>query len=101
MNLQNWVSQARDHWKEFQPTRYKRRKADGQLEAELQLAAELTYQEMSELENQGYNEHEAWEMVRQTYLFPAEEAGLDQFDPTDPADVRQKQMYDNLAGIIF
>ena len=100
MNLQNWVNQARSHWKEFQPTRYQSLQASNQLETELQKAAELTHQEMSDLESQGYSEHEAWEMVREMYLFPQEESDQNPFDPNDQADVNRKQMHDNLAGLI-
>jgi hypothetical protein len=73
MNLQNWVSQARAHWKEFQPKRYAALEKSGKLEATLQEAAERTHQEMSAFEEQGFNNQEAWEMTRQRYLFPPEE----------------------------
>ncbi|MEW8436616.1 MAG: hypothetical protein AB2689_00520 [Candidatus Thiodiazotropha taylori] len=77
MNLHNWISKANEHWKEFQPTRYQELKESGQLEQALQQAAEQTHLEMSELEEAGYQNHEAWEMVRERYLFPKEEPGLE------------------------
>jgi hypothetical protein len=73
MNLQNWVEQARAHWKEFRPNLYRDLKASGQLEAKLQEAAERTFQEMGELRQMGYSEQESWEVVRQSYLFPPED----------------------------
>ncbi|MCY1311335.1 hypothetical protein D9M70_616230 [compost metagenome] len=76
MNLQNWVREARQHWKEFQPSRYKELKKAGQLEQALQQAAQQTYLELSQLEASGYNQHESWEQVRELYLFPLEEEGL-------------------------
>ncbi len=76
--LQNWINQAREHWKEFQPTRFKALKASGKLEETLRDAAELTALEMSELRAMGYYEQEAWEVVRESYLFPPEEGSNSQ-----------------------
>ncbi|RMX06835.1 hypothetical protein D8I35_10105 [Corticibacter populi] len=73
MNLQHWISQARDHWKEFQPTRYKQLQESGRLGQALKDAAEQTHREMTQLEEAGFANHEAWEMVRELYLFPPEE----------------------------
>ena len=78
--LQNWVSQARAHWKEFQPTLYSQLQKAGKLDAALQQAAQQaaqqTAEEMNELELSGMTEHEAWEMTREQYLFPPQEASL-------------------------
>lgn len=74
MNLNNWISQAREHWKEHQPAKFKELQRTGKLGLALKEAAERTHAEMTELENQGMANHEAWEMVRETYLFPKEEA---------------------------
>ncbi len=73
VNLQNWVRQAREHWKEFQPKRYSALVRSGTLEAALQDAAERTYRELRELEYQGYDHQDAWEIVRERYLFVPEE----------------------------
>lgn len=75
MNLENWISLAREHWKEFQPTRFKELQQTGKLKEALAEAAERTHLEMSDLENAGLTTHEAWEMVRELYLFPPEESG--------------------------
>lgn len=56
--LQNWVNQARVHWKEFRPTLYRDLKATGKLEAALKDAAERTFAEMGQLRAMGYNEQE-------------------------------------------
>lgn len=71
--LQNWVNQARQHWKEHLPSLYAQLQKSGKLEAALQQAAQQTAVEMDDLEQQGMTEHEAWEMTRQSYLFPPEE----------------------------
>jgi hypothetical protein len=72
-NLQNWVNQAREHWKEFQPNRYSALVKSGKLEAALQDAAERTLREQMDLEDQGFDPQAAWEMVRERYLFVPEE----------------------------
>jgi hypothetical protein len=73
VNLQNWVNQARKHWKEFQPNRYNALVKSGKLEAALQDAVERTYREVTELEDQGFDRQDAWEIVRERYLFVPEE----------------------------
>ena len=73
MNLQNWISQASAHWKEFTPKRYRALKQAGRLPSALKEAAERTHLEMNDLTAQGYDEHQAWEMTREKYLFPPQE----------------------------
>ena len=46
---------------------------NGRLDEALTDAAERTYREMTELQRMGYQEHEAWEVVRESYLFTPEE----------------------------
>ncbi|AUU95195.1 TPA: hypothetical protein ME607_001423 [Klebsiella pneumoniae] len=82
--LQNWVNQARQHWAEFQPTKYRELKKAGTLETALQDAAKRTADEMDQLENSGYREHEAWEMTREKYLFPPEEQSLKDQQDAEP-----------------
>ena len=74
--LQNWVSQVKAHWKEFQPTLYSQLEKSGKLDAAVQQAALQPAEEMTELEESGMTEHEAWEMTREQYLFPPQEASL-------------------------
>lgn len=73
MNLQNWVRDAKAHWKEFLPKRYAEFEKAGILNAQLQDAAERTSDEMSQLQNAGLSYSEAWERVRSEYLFLPEE----------------------------
>jgi hypothetical protein len=84
-----WISQARDHWKEHQPTRFRELKKVGKLGQALKEAAELTHREMSQLEAQGFKNHEAWEMVREKYLFPPQESGVEQDEPNPWAELRR------------
>ena len=87
----SWIAQANQHWKEHQPTTYKRLKAEGTLQTRLREAAEATQHEMDVLMNEGFDHEQAWEMVRERYLFPPEEAGLD--EPMEP-----NETYSAMAG---
>lgn len=70
MNLKNWISQAKAHWQEHQPTRFRQLQEAGTLGKALTDAAEQTYRETSELEWSGFQPDEAFQMVRERYLFP-------------------------------
>ena len=72
MNLQNWKDQAQAHWKEHQPERYHELEAAGALDSALQYAVDQTYAEVSQLEDSGFQPDEAFQMVRERYLFPPE-----------------------------
>jgi hypothetical protein len=69
MNLQNWVSEAIGHRKRFLPRRYREFEEAGILDEALQEAANLTYREVSSLENAGLSSEQAWEMMKGEYLF--------------------------------
>ena len=71
--MQQWIDQAREHWKEFQPKRYRQLKLKGTLGKDLYSAAEQTMLEMEQLQAQGMSHLEAWEATREKYLFPAPE----------------------------
>lgn len=71
-----WKEEARQHWQEFQPTRFNELTASSQLEDALDYAVEQTWAEMQSLMSGGFQAHEAWEMVRENYLFVHEEEGL-------------------------
>lgn len=81
-NLQNWVRLGREHWKEFQPTMYKRLLAKGTLDEKLQEAANKTFEDVMDLEHKGYQPDEAWQMVRERYLLLPEEKGIDTSEQT-------------------
>ena len=73
MELDRWMSEAREHWRKFQPRRYASLKEAGLLESSLKYAAEQTYLEVSQLERSGFQPDEAFQMVREEYLFPPAE----------------------------
>ena len=70
MNLQNWKTMARQHWKEHLPEKYRQLKEAGTLEAALDQAVEQTYRETEQLEASGFSPDEAWQMTREQYLLP-------------------------------
>lgn len=72
-SVQSLMAQGREHWREFQPKRYKKLKAAGELESELKAAAELTLKAMATWREVGYTEHEAWAATRELYLIVPEE----------------------------
>lgn len=82
MQHPNWIAQARQHWQEHLPKMYARLKADGTLQAKLTEAADATARDLENLMGQGFNYQEAWEQVRETYLFLPEEKGA---SPEAPA----------------
>ncbi|MCP4305500.1 MAG: hypothetical protein GY788_11605 [bacterium] len=81
MNSNSWKNLAREHWKEFQPTRFKALQKASQLEQALDHAVSQTHLEMDQLTASGFKEWEAWPMVREQYLLPPEEPGMDQPAP--------------------
>lgn len=99
MNLDNWISQAREHWKEFQPERFKALQKAGNLKEALTEAAERTHLEMSELEEAGMKPHEAWEMVREMYLFPPEENPKDEPVASEAARLFNTMTRENSAAM--
>jgi hypothetical protein len=68
-----WKEQARAHWKQFRPALFRDLQKAGMLEATLDDAVERTAREMTELQAMGYKDYEAWEIVRESYLFIPEE----------------------------
>ena len=66
--LRPLAAQAMEHWKEFQPKRYKAQKAAGTLNQTALEAAEKTLNEQAELIEGGIPAEIAWEMVREKYV---------------------------------
>lgn len=71
--MQSNVRKAIAHWKEFQPKKYAELEAKGQLRAAAEKADEQTDLELRQLMQGGLSYQDAWEQVRERYLFPPEE----------------------------
>jgi hypothetical protein len=67
--LQQWIAAARPHWREFRPELYRGLEATGTLDERLLKAAEQTQVELDSLVKAGMTHQNAWEMVREEYLF--------------------------------
>lgn len=99
MQHANWIAQAKDHWKEHQPARYRELLRSGQLAQALTQAAEQTQKEMETLMGQGFKYAEAWEAVRELYLFPAEEAGASEEAPDSEGYKAMRGLNQDLASL--
>jgi hypothetical protein len=99
VGLQNWINEARAHWKEFLPNRYREFEEAGVLDEALQEAAERTAFEMGQFQRAGLTWDEAWERTRQEYIFlppePKEKAKLDR----EPSPNVTAQMFNEIARI--
>ena len=67
--LDRWIGQAGHHWRDHLPRRYRELDKAGELPQALLRAAELTAREMDQLLDSGFDPDQAWEMVRNEYLF--------------------------------
>jgi len=76
------MEQARAHWKEFLPNRYKEFEEAGILDKALMTAATLTARDMDAFQGAGLSWDEAWERTRGEYLFLPEEPGAKKAKPS-------------------
>lgn len=67
------AQQAISHWREFNPNKYAALKAANQLETAAMEAAQKTLDDQADLVSQGFPVENAWEAVRETYLFLPQE----------------------------
>ena len=96
MRHANWIAQAREHWQEHRPQMFKELQQQGLLETRLREAAEATSQAMQELVAQGFAAHEAWEAVREQYLFLSEETGASEEAPVSDGLKLMRELNDGM-----
>jgi hypothetical protein len=94
-----WIAQARAHWKEHRPKAYREMVRKGTLETFLKAAADSTSQEMRDLMSQGFQYHEAWEVVRERHLFPPEESGNSEEAAASEGYKAMRQYYRDLSDL--
>lgn len=75
LELERWANLAKAHWKDNQPKRYRRLVKAGTLDEEARAAARLTATAMQEWLDLGASRDEAFQAVRERYLFPPAEPG--------------------------
>jgi hypothetical protein len=85
--------------REFLPSRYKEFKAAGILERELREAARRTADEMDSFMRNGFAEHEAWEYVREEYLFPPPEPALKAKWDREPVASEAARTFNSIARL--
>lgn len=69
LELDSWAKEAAEHWYEHRPKMYKGLLEKGLLVKSLQEASERTADACHELMSKGVNPLEAWQMVREEWLF--------------------------------
>ena len=99
MNLQNWVSKARAHWKEFRPDMYKEFEEAGILDKALQTAAKQTARDMASFQDAGLTWDQAWERTRNEYLFLPEEDEQKAKADREPAASEAARLFNEIARL--
>ncbi len=101
MDLQhaNWIAQANEHWKEHRPSLHQSLRRTGTLPKALREAADATARDLETLRSQGFDQSQAWEMVRERYLFPPEEPGASEEAPDSPGYLLAREAMQGLGQI--
>lgn len=74
LKLDRWAKEAAEHWYEHRPRMYKGLLEKGLLVKSLEEASERTGEAYAELVSKNVNPLEAWQQVREMWLFlPSEE----------------------------
>ena len=73
MQLRPLAQQVMEHYQEFLPKAYRQMKKEGTLESFALTKAEAALEQMEALQAEGYQQTEAWEVVREG-LLPEEES---------------------------
>lgn len=93
---EHYKVKARKHWATWLPEKVAQLKAAGELDAALQLAANLTRARVDELMQQGYQLHEAEEVALPEYVLlkPEAKANLAPWERAELAD--QERQFQSL-----
>lgn len=81
---------ARKHWEQWLPTKVKELKAAGEFGQALQTAARLAQEEIASLMAQGYQEHEAEEVVLPQFILLTPERQVDDWESRELAAAERK-----------
>ena len=85
MSFAQWKVDAKEYWRKFRPQYYASLEKSGQVEEAVNQAAEWTEEALEKLLQRGLKYHEAWEMLREEWLFPPGDE--DESPPADPDDL--------------
>lgn len=84
--IDRYARMALKHWEEFLPSLYEELQERGDLTKEAELASSKTLDEIAELREQGYQLHEAEEVVLPKYILLAPSQTDDWDDLMTPED---------------
>ena len=87
---EDYKAKARKHWTRWLPEKVAELKASGQLDAALQLAANLCRARVDELMGQGYQHHEAEEVALPEFILLKPEAKAS-LEPWERAELAEKE----------
>lgn len=96
MQHANWISQAREHWKEHLPKMYARLSRLESLDKALTNAATATAAALKALTDQGMDRQAAWEQTRETYLFPPPEPASEPRSRPTPGFLAHRELMQGL-----
>ena len=98
MNLQNWVSEARAHWKEFLPSLYKEFDDAGVLDEALRRRRSRR-RGTWRISERGADWDQAWERTRGEYLFLPEEDEQKAKADREPAASEAARLFNEIARL--
>lgn len=84
--MDRYARMALKHWREFLPSLYRELQECGELNKELEIAVSRTHAEILELMEQGYQLHEAEEVVLPKYILRSPSEPDDWEDLMTPED---------------
>ncbi len=104
--MESLAHQAKEHWRKLRPRLYAELKESGKLDQLAQAAARRTREEVATLVEKGWSQDQAWEGVREKYVFLPSEEDLpnrgenpdsfpDPGNPLPPTTASQKRMTKN------
>ena len=80
MNQLQLEAKIRRHWRTYLPKKVRELRANGTLNEEIQGTAKLAQTEFNSLKQQGYQDHEAEEVVLAKFVYLKPEPGADEPD---------------------
>lgn len=94
MSAQRYASMARKHWTKWLPKRVAELKAEGQLDPTLQTVGKQAFEAVLELMQQGFQQHEAEEVVLRdlVLLKPEADAAMEPWEREEEKQLRKQQM---------
>lgn len=99
MSAQQYEAMARKHWAKWLPKTVAALKASGELQQALQTAGKATQQQVLELMEQGFQQHEAEEVALPQFVLlkPESAANLEPWERKEMAELERE--YRKMMGV--